>query len=472
SISNMDNPIQSDRHIKKIGNEYEKGKRFYFGDSQQLTVSEDQSSATDSFDGVILSGKGKESTATFVFTNSTQFTLANQQSLIIDPNTSTRLPPNAAGNYEASVGAGFTSPTNLSTADGVYATAAPGKNAKIATNAKNFGFDSAIPSGAAIGTGANSVVIEYKFKVSTTSSVATSLMQWMESPFPSTNGTAHSDATEPTTDKIVTTDVTSERSWTPTDLYNANFKVHLEAQRGNSNTAVTFSYDYVKVTVVWTDTIPGSTNPSESPSFADTMTTSKAAMQSLSESLSFADTMTKTLGKSLSESPSFTDTMTTAKAKSQSLSESPSFADTMTKTTGKSLSESPSFTDTMTTSTVTQKSFSESPSFADTMTKTTGKSLSESPSFTDTMTTAKAKSQSLSESPSFADTMTKTTGKSLSESPSFTDTMTTSTVTQKSFSESPSFADTMTKTTGKSLSESPSFTDTMTTAKAKSQSLS
>src|SRR6185437_3628993 len=394
----------------------------------------------------------------------------NQQSLIIDPNTSTRLPPNAAGNYEASVGAGFTSPTNLSTADGVYATAAPGKNAKIATNAKNFGFDSAIPSGAAIGTGANSVVIEYKFKVSTTSSVATSLMQWMESPFPSTNGTAHSDATEPTTDKIVTTDVTSERSWTPTDLYNANFKVHLEAQRGNSNTAVTFSYDYVKVTVVWTDTIPGSTNPSESPSFADTMTTSKAAMQSLSESLSFADTMTKTLGKSLSESPSFADTM--KKTTTKSLSESPSFADTMKKTTTKSLSESPSFADIAAPSKVYQKSLSESPSFADTMTKTTGKSLSESPSFADTMTSAKAKSQSFSESPSFADTMTKTTGKSLSESPSFADTMTTSTVTQKSFSESPSFADTMTKTTGKSLSESPSFADTMTTSTVTQKSFS
>ena len=59
----------------------------------------------------------------------------------------------------------------------------------------------------------------------------------------------HDDATEPLADSIITVDITADRPGPRADLLDAAFKVAMEARRGNSNTAVTFSLDYVKVEV-------------------------------------------------------------------------------------------------------------------------------------------------------------------------------------------------------------------------------
>ena len=74
--------------IEKITNTEEKGKRFQFLDqSGAFLVNEDQSSASDSFEGVLLSTNNTNSNAQFIFSNSTKFTLGSNQTLVIDPNT-------------------------------------------------------------------------------------------------------------------------------------------------------------------------------------------------------------------------------------------------------------------------------------------------------------------------------------------------------------------------------------------------
>lgn len=143
----------------------------------------------------------------------------------------------------AETGVGLTNPTNAYADDGVYATAAPGKNTTLATKYGTFGFDSAIPAGNLI----VSVKIIYEFKTSTTASVATARTYYKLS---GAAGANNDDATEPAADKIVTIDVTSARAWTRANLLNGTFEVVLAAVQGGSSTAVTFSFDYVKVEVV------------------------------------------------------------------------------------------------------------------------------------------------------------------------------------------------------------------------------
>jgi hypothetical protein len=142
----------------------------------------------------------------------------------------------------------WTNPTNAHADDGTnYATAAPGKNQTYENRWGTFGFDSLIPSGATI----NSVKILAEYNVSTTASIAQLQAQatvaGTDCP---TSVLTHT--TEPTTDTVATFDVTSCRSWTRDDLTDANFKVRVGGRRGNSNTAVTFSLDYVTVEVDYT----------------------------------------------------------------------------------------------------------------------------------------------------------------------------------------------------------------------------
>ena len=140
---------------------------------------------------------------------------------------------------------GWTSPTEAYslTNDNLYATAAPAKNGNISSNFTTFGFGSSLPSNASI----NSVTLTAQYKVDTQASVADITVVAVVSG--SDCGSGGNDTSEPTVDTDFPTDVTSCRSWTRDDLLDANFKVRVNAHRGNSNTAVTFSLDMVKVTV-------------------------------------------------------------------------------------------------------------------------------------------------------------------------------------------------------------------------------
>jgi len=146
----------------------------------------------------------------------------------------------------ADVGAGLTNPTNVYADDGTYTTAAPAaKNTTLGTRYGTFGFDGVIPTDATI----TKVQLIYEWKCSTTGSIATARIR---SSVVTTDGTNHDDATEPAADTTNTYDITAERSWVRADLLDGTFFVELHAIRGNSSTAVTFSFDYVKVEVTYT----------------------------------------------------------------------------------------------------------------------------------------------------------------------------------------------------------------------------
>lgn len=132
------------------------------------------------------------------------------------------------------------------TADSVYATAAPGKNGSVAGNWATYGFDTALPTNIAI----TKVELIPRYKVSSVLSVASLDVQAVVS---GTNcpTTAINDASEPILDTDFIADVTSCRTWTRSDLLNANFKTLITAKRGNTNTAATFSLDIVKVRVTY-----------------------------------------------------------------------------------------------------------------------------------------------------------------------------------------------------------------------------
>lgn len=149
----------------------------------------------------------------------------------------------------AETGAGLTNPNNAHADDGSYATAAPGKNTTLATKYQTFGFDAQIPVGSLI----DKVQLIYEYKVSVTTSIATGRIYYKIS---GVAGSNNNDATEPTVDTVNTYDVTSARSWTREDLLNGTFEVALAAVQGNSSTAVTFSFDYVKVEVTYHEVNP------------------------------------------------------------------------------------------------------------------------------------------------------------------------------------------------------------------------
>lgn len=140
---------------------------------------------------------------------------------------------------------GYTDPSNGFADDGVYATAAPVKNAEISAYWGFPAFSTAdIPDGATI----DSVTAEIEFKVSTTASVAEQFLQLFV--VTTAQGTEQSDTTEPTTDTLLQHQVTT--GVTLADLRTADtVRGRTRSRRGNSNTAVTFSLDYAKLTVVY-----------------------------------------------------------------------------------------------------------------------------------------------------------------------------------------------------------------------------
>lgn len=146
----------------------------------------------------------------------------------------------------AVAGNGWTNAANATADDGTYATCIPAKNG---TTTGDWDFDAFTGSDIASGSTINSVTIEAQWKISTTSSIETYHQQNFNG---GVGGTETTDTTGTTADKV-----TQTTSWssTPseTDVKTAGQLVAtIKGQRGNSNTAVTFSLDYIKVTVDYT----------------------------------------------------------------------------------------------------------------------------------------------------------------------------------------------------------------------------
>lgn len=146
----------------------------------------------------------------------------------------------------AVVTTGWTNPTNAYADDTSYATATiAAKTTVVASRFGGFGVQASIPSSSTI----NSVTAEAVFKVSTTASVARFDLQ-LEWPSGTLQGTQTQDATEPTTDKVITQAVAAGLTWA--NLADGTLFVRATADQGNSATSCTYSLDYVKVTVDYT----------------------------------------------------------------------------------------------------------------------------------------------------------------------------------------------------------------------------
>ena len=183
---------------------------------------------------------------------------------------------------------GWTNPNNAHADEGTYTTAAPGKNASIATRYKTWGFDAAIPASPT--PTITKVQIIYEYKVDTNKSAATMRTRARISDVDEED---HDDTSEPLADSAITVDITADRAWTRADLLDATFKVTMAGVRGNSNNAVTFSLDYVKAEVTWTSTttyqqtvaatatgVPGLTKAA---TFSRTLTASSAGVAGLTK---------------------------------------------------------------------------------------------------------------------------------------------------------------------------------------------
>lgn len=148
---------------------------------------------------------------------------------------------------------GWTTPANANADDGAYATyligISPIETVGDVNTLSNFGFDGDIPAGAPI----NSVTLEVEHKVSTAAGLAQLQSALAIS---GVAGTYNADATEPLTDTIVVYSSMARPgggSWTRADLLDGVFTVLLRAYDGVGGTAaVTYSWDYAKVSVDYT----------------------------------------------------------------------------------------------------------------------------------------------------------------------------------------------------------------------------
>ncbi|HAM62115.1 MAG TPA: hypothetical protein DCP62_00145 [Erysipelotrichaceae bacterium] len=142
-------------------------------------------------------------------------------------------------------GANFLNPTNLRANDGIYATVT--QTAKNTTSQIYLeAFDaSSIPSGSTI----NSIIVNVERKMSSTSSIQSVAIQAYKASV--AMGTKTTNTTEPSTDTVLSNSNTG--SWSFADL--PNLRVLLENIRGNSTAACTVSYDYVSITVDYTEPV-------------------------------------------------------------------------------------------------------------------------------------------------------------------------------------------------------------------------
>lgn len=137
----------------------------------------------------------------------------------------------------------------LNSANAAYATIVGGttKNADVGIlDLATFGFDSSIPSGALI----TKVELIVRWKISATGTQAIWGVTYRTD---GADGTYQEQTPGSTADQDQTFDVTSLRAWTRADLLNATFSVRARARKGNNNTSLTYSLDYVAVRVTYTD---------------------------------------------------------------------------------------------------------------------------------------------------------------------------------------------------------------------------
>jgi hypothetical protein len=129
----------------------------------------------------------------------------------------------------------------------VYATAAPGKNQEYASVFEVPFTTGEVPSGATI----NSALVEIQVKCSTTASVGIVTSSLFADSAQATAIGAVPGVQTPATEPTVDTTFSFTRN--PTEAQIRDLWVRVQGTRGNSNTALTWSLDFVRVTVNYTD---------------------------------------------------------------------------------------------------------------------------------------------------------------------------------------------------------------------------
>lgn len=140
-------------------------------------------------------------------------------------------------------GGGFVDPAYLNGGDGFYATATPARNA-----GQGHKCPPVSTIGVAIGGVVDSVKIIYERKYDVNTSIGISRVKWVVN---GEEGPDHDNTDMPLTDTVVEVDVTADRGWTWQDFQPGMFEIIAEARRGDTDTAHTQSWDYLKVEVVW-----------------------------------------------------------------------------------------------------------------------------------------------------------------------------------------------------------------------------
>mgnify|MGYP001615833301 FL=1 len=138
----------------------------------------------------------------------------------------------------------WTNPENATADDTTYATCAPNKKGEVIGDWDFLAFaDAEIPVGSTI----NSVVIRSNYKVNTNASIGS---LGVEAGNNTVFDARESDTTEPLADANY--DVTYNITPSETDLKTTGRLVaRIAGIRGNSNTAITFSLDYIELRVDW-----------------------------------------------------------------------------------------------------------------------------------------------------------------------------------------------------------------------------
>lgn len=138
-------------------------------------------------------------------------------------------------------GGGFVDPAHTNNDDGTYATATPARNAGQGSRMIVLGAVD-VPPGALI----LSVKIIYERKYDTDTSIGISRVKWAVN---GEEGPDHDNTDMPLTDTIVEVDVTGDRFWEWQDFTTDVLRIIAEARRGDTDTAHTQSWDFVKVEV-------------------------------------------------------------------------------------------------------------------------------------------------------------------------------------------------------------------------------
>jgi hypothetical protein len=179
----------------------------------------------------------------------------------------------------------WTNPQNVASDNAIYATAAPGKNQEFASVFPVAFSTGEVPAGATI----NSALVEIQVKCSTTSSIGVVTSSLFVDSAQATAIGATPGVQTPATEPTVDTTYSYTRN--PTEAQIRDLWVRVQGTRGNNNTALTWSLDFVRVTVDYTDPPPSMTGTGSGTSASSSGTgTAAEAFRAAGAALSAAST--------------------------------------------------------------------------------------------------------------------------------------------------------------------------------------